>query len=123
MFDKYEKMKSYLTLQSARCRHEQQQLLKDDRADEAVFSSVRGNIYSALSDVLDAALKLSSGSEEQLRSFFLSRSEGITEVWKMKLNRALENNNAKETRINQLKLDAANDVLTTFRDNWEGRHD
>ena len=113
------KMNRCFEQEIAACGQREQELLADDRADEAVFEKIRANVYDIFRTILSVAVKTCKGEEEAVRRFFLQRAEQIPAGWAASYEKAKEHNDPVKMQIEQIKLNAIGEIKQAFADVWE----
>ena len=109
----------YLQQRAAACKAKSAALAKDDRGDEAVFQTIKANIYEVFRTVWGAALKHSGGCTEKARSFFAEKLEHIPRNWQDSLARATAQGDTERAHIEQIKLDTVDEIKQHFLTDWE----
>ena len=120
MEQKIEKMNSWFEKQIAACGIREKELQEDDRKDEAVFEKVRANIYDVFRTWLNIAVRISKGNEEEVKRFFAERSKQLPDSWTAAYEKAKEHNDAARMQTEQVKLDAAREIMAKYAEIWEG---
>lgn len=119
MEQKISKMNAYFEQQIALCRQRSEELITDERADEAVFEKIKANLYDIFRTVLSAAQKAGSGDPEAVRQFFIRKTQQIPSGWAAAHAAAKQHGDPVKLQIEQIKLDAAADIRQTFVKFWE----
>ena len=109
---------SYLEGESARLRSEEKLLSADERGDEAIFARVRRNIFDAFCAVFSAGIKVCGDDEESLKSFFLSRTDRISQNWRDAREKAKLHADDEKGYIEEIKLKACADIRDAFIRIW-----
>lgn len=117
--DKILKLNNYFDRQIALCEQCNQELLADDRADEAAFEKIKANVYDIFRTVLSAAVKSHGDDAEAVKRFFLLRIEQIPSNWAAACRKAMEHDDAVKMQIEQIKLDTVSEIRKTFETVWE----
>ncbi len=115
---KKENFISYLDRQTSAAQGNITRLIKDNRRDEANFEKIRVNIYQMLKTVFQAAARICSSEEEQLK-FFSDRLKMNNEAWSTALAKATEHNDAARILQEKTKLEVLGEVRETFEKIWE----
>lgn len=100
-----ESLHNYLTAQIDRCQTHCAKLRSDNRADEAVFEKIRGNVFDIFRSVLTAAEK-----QSEPESFFRERLEQIPAQWEHALTLAKEHGDDEKAHIESIKLSAVREI-------------
>ncbi len=117
-----ETMFSYFDERIAACDRQKEWLLNDERADEAVFETIRSNVYGIFKAMLKAAIKRSSSDDaEAIKRFFLLKIEEIPVSWKESYRKAEQYGDAEKMQIETIKLETVEEIEATFQRIWEGR--
>ena len=103
-------MLSYFDGKIAACQAEAEALELDHRRDEAIFAKVRLNIY----DVFRTVFKVAATMEDNAERFFLAKLEEIPRGWQTSLALAQQHGNTRKTVLEQIKLDTAAQIRSTF---------
>lgn len=119
MEQKLSELNAYFEEQILRCGKRREQLLADDRPDEASLEKVRANVFDIFRTILSVAVKLGKGEPEAVYSFFLEKTEQIPASWVLAYEKAAEHQNAADMLIEQIKLDTVGDIRKTFEKAWE----
>ncbi len=93
-------------------------LREDERADEAVFEKIAGNVYEIFRTVLSAADK-ACPEEEAAATFFWKRLEQIPSAWEGALTQARAHGDLKKSHVEAIKLQAVAEIRGQFRQIWE----
>lgn len=120
MEQKLLKLDRWFEEQTALCGRRGQELLADDRGDEAVLERIRANIYDVFRTVLSVAVKTCPNQEEAVGRFFLRRAETIPSAWAASYEKARQHHDPVKLRIEQIKLDTAGEIKEHFLRVWEG---
>ena len=103
----------------AMCEQRNQALLTDDRADEATFEKIRANVYDIFRTILSVAVKTCKGEEEAVRRFFVQRAQVIPSSWAASYEKAKQHDDSVKMQIEQIKLDAIDEIKERFTSIWE----
>lgn len=102
----------YLTGRIDSCREETAVLEKEGRHDDADFSKVRTNIYDACRSVTNALKdRPGAGAEAVEKQFARFRA-----TWGDALEKAREHGDAKNTVLEEIKLETLSDVIARFEE-------
>lgn len=97
---------SWLTEQIDLCARRRNELLADQRKDEANFEKIRENIYDIFRTVYSVAEQTQPDPEKR-NLFFLQRLDGIPASWQTAYDKAAEHDDEPKMHLEQLKLDTA----------------
>lgn len=117
MNEKIKEMNTYFALQIDRCAQRGRELLADGRADEADLEKVRANVYDIFRTVLTVAEK--RGGEEEVKDFFLEKTEKIPENWLSSRAQAEQHGDTVKAYIEQIKLDTRDEIRARVAAIWE----
>lgn len=119
MEQKVEKMYAWFEEQISGCGRREQELLADERKDEAILEKVRANIYDVVRTWLKVGVRINQDHPEEGRKFFVQRMEQIPLSWSAAYDKAKEYNDPVRMQTEQVKLDAARESYETFKKIWE----
>lgn len=114
MNNKIEAMQQYLEAQMAACTQRAQALREDARADEANFEKIRANVYDIFRAVLGTAQRVAPADDAALTAFVMQRVDGIPASWHAALEQARAHDDIKKMHIEQVKLEAMQNIKTAF---------
>lgn len=103
------RMECYFARQMDACTRQQQRMERELREDEAVFERIRANVYGIFRTVLSVAAKRDGGED-----FFRQRLTQIPESWQAAYAQARQHGDAVQMRLEQLKLDTAEEIRAAF---------
>ena len=104
---------SWLTEQMEHCTRRSNELLADQRKDEANFEKIRENIYDVFRTVYNVALRTQPDPEKR-NLFFLQKLEEIPTNWQTAYDRASEHDDETRMHLEQLKLDTARAIRERY---------
>ncbi|MCE5234706.1 MAG: hypothetical protein ABFC62_03550 [Clostridiaceae bacterium] len=114
-------MFSYFDERIASCERKREALLKDDRADEAVFERIRANVYDIFKAMLRVSVKAGGGEEKAVRRFFLEKVEEIPVSWEESCRKAEQHGDVEKVRIETIKLETVKGIRAAFGRIWEAQ--
>lgn len=114
-------MFSYFDEKMAACELKREALAKDDRADEAVFERIRGNVYDIFKSMLRVGIREAKGEEENVKSFFLEKIEEIPAPWAASRQKAEQHGDVEKAQIESVKLATVKEIRTAFTHMWEAQ--
>lgn len=117
---KCSEMTAYFDKQIRLCQAQTQTLQSQDRADEAIFSKIRGNVFDIFQTVFFTSLK-TGGGNEKWAEFFQARLDQIPKNWQASLDNAQAHGDVEKAYIERIKLDTAEEIWEMFEQVWEGR--
>lgn len=98
-------MMNYFDTQITACKVREQALIADNRASEAVFAKIQGNVYDIFRTVYSVGSKAGEG-------FFLTKLEEIPQSWRTALEAAEAHGDTEKAHIERLKLDVVEEIKT-----------
>ena len=101
-------MRNYFDVQIAACRKREAALTADDRKDEAVFETIKANVY----DIFRTVWNLDRGDE-----FFREKLNTIPKSWQTALEKAREHGDTAAATLETIKLETAKEIQQA----WEAR--
>lgn len=110
-------IRNCLVREIEKCTAMEAACMADGREDEAVRVRIRKNVFDILLAVLTAAVKR-GGTEQEIRSFFLTRSTGITNHWYDSLRKAGALGDAQRMEVERVKVNAYEDALAVANRVW-----
>lgn len=114
-----ERVNRYFAERIAQCEQRNRALLADERMDEAVFEKVKANIYDVFRTVFAVAVKTGGDDPDAARRFFDQKAEQIPASWAMARDQARQHQDTVKMRVEQIKLDTAEEVRQSFARIWE----
>lgn len=112
-------IKDYFKRKTIQYKEQASFLTSDNRSDEAVFAKVQLNVYDIFNTLFSAALKSCGSNDENVREFFLKKTEEIPKNWIVSLQYAEQNGDIKKTYIEKIKLNTAVRIKKDFKELWE----
>lgn len=103
---------------AAALRQEADRLAADRRQDEADLTKIRANVYEVCATVGTVACK--TAGPEAREAFYLKKLEELPRNWRMALEMARAHGNTQRAAVEELKLEALEDVLQRFHARKEG---
>ncbi|MGN0427005.1 MAG: hypothetical protein ACI4F0_04300 [Agathobacter sp.] len=91
-----------------------EELVSDDRADEARPLRAKANIYDVFCTLFDVAYKQSQGDCQVCREKFLKQAENIPANWKKSLEEAKAHEDMEKVLIEEAKLSAVTEIVEHF---------
>lgn len=107
--NKAEFMARWLKERKEACGLRAAALAADDRADEAKFEKIRGNIFEIFLTVLTVGQN-TCGDETAVLAFFRERLEQIPTSWSAASEKAAQHGDIKAQHIEDLKLGAVREI-------------
>lgn len=118
MIGKQEEFLTYLKKEKAVCMGKEQELIQDERKDEANLVRVQMNIYDIYGALFNASVKEAKG-EDNIREVLGKKAENISSTWKQALELAKAHDDVKKIVIEEIKLKEANKIWDAFESIWE----
>ena len=118
MEQKVSELNSYFAERISRCEQRNQELLADERKDEAIFEKVKANIYDIFRTWLSVAVRIHKGDADAVKSFFIQRAEQIPASWEAAYEKAKEHGDTVRMQTEQVKLDVVREARAKFDEIW-----
>lgn len=114
-------IQEFLNGKELACQTKREQLLKEERKDEADFEKIKSNIYHIMKSLANNAEKQAQNcpqeeQEERFLKTFLKKAEEVLKPWKSKYEIAQQQKDLEHSLIESLKLKAAAEVLKFIKD-------
>ena len=106
---------TYLQNEKQECMNKAQQLIVDERKDEANLCKVEANIYDVFATLYQVSCKQASENEEEADRMFMAKAEAVPGNWHLNLEKAKEHNDAAKILIEETKLGAVEKIMETYR--------
>ena len=90
----------------------------DSRQDDADLTKIRANIYEICATIGNVVCK--AHPEERREEVWLKKLEELPRNWRIALEAAQAHGNAQRAAVEELKLEALEDVLARFHARKEG---
>lgn len=103
---------------AAQLRQQANAFAADARQDDADLTKIRANIYDICATIGNVVCK--TQPEEQRKAVFLKKLEELPHNWRVALEAAQAHGNAQRAAVEELKLEALEDVLARFHARKEG---
>lgn len=111
---KLEDFERWLKEQNEECGKKQKMLFEDDRTDEAVFEKIKANVYDVFSTVLSVAVRTGKGELNEVKQFFLTKTEQIPANWSTSYAKAKEQDDTEKMQIEAIKLETIEKIKEKF---------
>jgi len=95
-------------------------LTEDNRADEAVFAKIRGNVYDIFRTVFSAGLNSAGQDGEKAVQFLCAKLRQIPESWRTALKNAEAHGQVEKAHIERIKLETVETIHAEIQKIWEG---
>ena len=112
--NKREAFYNYLDVKMKESTLNEQQLLKEERADEASHEKIKSNIYQIFKTIYLSLEKNPTRTQEEIKEQFLEKLEAIPNNWKIALDKAREHQDAKKILIEEIKFEIRDEIQATF---------
>lgn len=116
MEKRIEALKKYMEQSRADVQAQIDELVNDDRADEARAYRASFNIYEVFTALIDTSAKLSAGDETRFKNEFHKLAEKIPSAWRKSLEEAAKHDDAEKIMIEEAKLKTADEIISKFDD-------
>ena len=120
--EKKESFIGYLDERTSTVQADIVRLNEDHRRDEADFEKIRGNIFQVIKTMVQASERISDNEDEQIQ-FVDSKLTMFTETWKESMAKATEHNDERRILQEQVKLEAMDEIRSTFERIWRQTHE
>lgn len=94
-------------------RQQAKELAAQTRQDDADLTKIRANIYEICATIGNVVCK--NTPEERREAVYLKKLEELPRNWHVALEMAQAHGNAQRAAVEELKLEALEDVLARFR--------
>ncbi len=111
--EKVNEFNAYLDNQITACRQREEEMRKDDRADERIFEKIRGNVYDIFKTVFSVAVK-NAGNEAAVQEFFSQKLDQLPVGWQVALEKATAHGDTEKAQIESIKLGTAEEIRKVF---------
>lgn len=91
-----------------------EELVSDERADEARPLRAKANIYDVFGTLFDVAYKQSQGDLSACREKFIKQAETVPANWKKSLEEAKAHEDMEKVLIEEAKLSAVTEIVECF---------
>ncbi len=92
-------------------------LSSQTRQDEANLLKIRANIYEIAATIGNVACK--TQPEDRREAVYLEKLQALPQNWRASLDAARTHNDGTRVAVEELKLEALEDVISRFR-SWKG---
>ena len=112
-----------LNIKKEECKISCEKLISDNRKDEADLEKIKLNIYDVFNTLVGATHKQILAKNhidesliyDEFCQAYLQTFDKIPQSWKLKLDKAKENDNVIEAVIEETKLNVANELKNIFK--------
>jgi len=105
---------SYLDAKMEEITLNEQQLLKEERADEASHEKIKNNIYQIFKTIYFSIEKNPTRTQEEIKEQFLEKLETIPNNWKIALDKARQHQDMERVLIEEIKFEIRDEIRATF---------
>lgn len=110
----YDAFAGWLEQQAVLCSRSSASLAADHRIDEANFQKIRGNIFDIFRTILRVADQTCADDHERFHLFYLQRLDQLPAAWTSAREKALAHSDAHRAHLEQIKLDAAQEIRREY---------
>ncbi len=96
-----------------------QELIKDNRKDEADHEKVKTNVYQIFKTVFQVITKQKALELDDIKKLFLEKLETIPANWKTSLESGKKFQDYEKILIEEIKLQTLEEIRNTFLTLWE----
>lgn len=115
---KKEKFIAYLAAGKEKCQEKEQNLIKEDRKDEANLCKIEANIYDVFGTLYQVSWReaeKNGGEEAKAEEMFLKKAETVPANWKKSYEKAKEYQDVAKILIEETKLDTVEKIMAEYR--------
>ena len=109
---------TYFNQEIVRYKSLEQELIADERSDEAIFAKIRMNIFDIFNTIFSVALRTSGDNDEKIQQFFLTKIEQIPQSWHSSLQNAKKHEDVEKIHTETIKLETVYEIKTAFEKIW-----
>ncbi len=110
---------NYLDISIKTSQDMTQELIKDNRKDEADHEKVKTNVYQIFKTVFQVITRQKALELDNIKKLFLEKLETIPANWKTSLESAKKFQDYEKIRIEEIKLQTVEEIQNTFLTIWE----
>ena len=114
-----EEFLTYLNQEKEKVLAEEQQLIADERKDEATFCRIASNIYDILATLYQTAGNLAKkdaiSDETVVAAIFMEKTQKVTANWKKSYEVAKEHNDVAKILVEETKLQTVDKILAEYK--------
>lgn len=114
MEEKFVEFNAYIEEGKAAMQHMIDELVRDERQDEARVYRASLNIYDIMATLVKTAKNKSKGDSEILKEEFHLLAARIPSSWKVSLEKAKEHEDFEKVMMEEAKLKVADEVIEKF---------
>lgn len=115
---KVEPFIAFLEEKEKALQRNEQTLAESDRKDEANMAKIQMNIYGICRTVFEAVLRQYEAGA--VKAAYLQKTEQLRDAWKSSLDKAKAHDDVEKSIVEELKLEALEDVRSAFLRIGEG---
>ena len=105
---------AYINESIERTNQKEQELIAQDRKDEANLMKIKANIYGICKTFYEVVSKTNSG--EALKEEYLKKLSILPQSWKASYEKAREHQDVEKVVIEEIKLETLEEVKTKFQE-------
>ncbi|MGN0484262.1 MAG: hypothetical protein ACI4HI_12000 [Lachnospiraceae bacterium] len=116
--EKSKEFTTFLEIEIQTCEKKEQDLIAQNRKDEANLCKIEANIYQIFGILYQTALKQSQkdgANETDAETFFLEKAKSVPKNWKISYDAATEHQDAKKILIESTKLETAKHIMEVYQ--------
>lgn len=110
---------NYLDISIKKSQDMTQELIKDNRKDEADHEKVKTNVYQIFKTVFQVITRQKASELDNIKKLFLEKLETIPANWKTSLESAKKFQDYEKILIEEIKLQTLEEIRNTFLTLWE----
>lgn len=114
MDEKIVELKNFLKDGKDRMQQKIDELVSDNRQDEARVYRASLNIYDIMGTLLDTAKKIAEGDVNRMKEEFHRLATRVPASWKVSLEKAKEHDDFEKIMMEEAKLNVADSVIRRF---------
>lgn len=110
---------NYLDISIKTSQDMTQELIKDNRKDEADHEKVKTNVYQIFKTVFQVITRQKASELDNIKKLFLEKLETIPLNWKTSLESAKKFQDYEKILTEEIKLQTLEEIQNTFLTLWE----
>jgi len=114
MENKIKELKEFMANEKQKTQLQIDNLIADDREDEAKAYRAALNIYDVFTSLIDVPFKQAAGDERAFIDGFKKLSVNVSMQWRNSLSKAKEHDDAEKIMIEEAKLKVADSIIEKF---------
>ena len=105
---------NYLDAKMEEITLNEQQLLTEERKDEASHEKIKSNIYQIFKTIYFSLEKNPTRTQAEIKEQFLEKLEVIPNNWKIALDKARQHQDAERILIEEIKFEIRDEIRATY---------